>query len=82
MTGGGVGGSTGDVIPDGGLSGSGHNMRPNHSSIFDVSLGGATTGIVGGGTDPLGNSTVGTTRVVTLRRILKGCSDLFQTPSC
>ena len=26
VTGGGVGGSTGDVIPDGGLSGSGHSM--------------------------------------------------------
>ena len=59
----------------------GHNMGTDHSSIFDVSRGGATTGIVGGGTDPLGNSTVGTTRVVTLRRILKGCSDLFQTLS-
>ena len=65
MTGGGVGSSTGDVIPDGGLSGSGHNMGINHSIIFDVSRGGATTGVVGGGTGPSGRSAVGSTSVVT-----------------
>jgi len=59
--GGGVGGSTGDVIPDGGLSGSGHNMGINHGSIFVVSLGGATTRMMGGGTGPSGSSAVGTT---------------------
>jgi len=65
MTGGGVGGNTGDIIPDGGLSGSGHSMRTNQSSIFDVSLGGARTGMVGGGTGPSGSSAVGATSVVT-----------------
>ena len=53
------------VIPDGGLTGSGHNMGTNHGSIIDLSLDGATTGMLGGGTGPSGSSAVGATSVVT-----------------
>ena len=49
MTGGGVSDRTGDVIPDGGFSGF---LRIDHSSVFVVSLGGTTTGMMGGGTGP------------------------------
>jgi len=47
MTGGGVGDRTVEVIPDGGLS---VFLRIDHSSVFVVSLGGTTTGMMGGGT--------------------------------
>ena len=56
MTGGGVGARIGDFMPDGGLSGSGHNLGTNHAYIPVVSRGGATGGIVGGGTDTSGRS--------------------------
>ena len=61
MIGSGVGGSTGDVIPDGGFSGL-SRMNP---TILMVSLGCATTGMMGGGIGPSGSSAVGATRVVT-----------------
>jgi len=57
------------VMPDGGLSGSGHNMGTYHACIPVVSLGGVTAGIVGS-TGPSSGSAMGAVTVVTACRIL------------
>jgi len=61
MTGGRVGDRTGVVLHDGDLSG----WLRIDSRIVPVSLGGTTTGMMGGGIDPSGISAVGFNRVVT-----------------